>query len=188
MKKIICFLITLLFLSGCHELKEEAKSNLTIIGDSRMVGLCGYNFYKETNGTCIAKVGIGYNWLVTEAISEVNSLDFDKKEYIAVNLGVNDLYNINNYVTKYEELINTFWKDSKVILVSINPTKDVYNHLNKEIDEFNSKIKELNKYKNVIYCDTASILKNEGFLSNDGLHYEKETSKKIFNKILECME
>lgn len=186
MKKIV--LIFIILLTGCSKIETTKKSNLTIVGDSRMVGLCEYNFYKETNGTCIAKVGMGYNWLVNEAINMVNSVENDKKEYIAINLGVNDLYNVYNYINKYKELIENDWKNSKIILVTVNPTKDAYNHLNKEIDEFNLKLKSLSEYENVIYCDTASILKSDGFLSNDGLHYEKETSKTIFDKILKCME
>lgn len=191
--KIIIFLIVVLVLVGLflltqkkEEIKEE-KSELTIIGDSRMVGLCQYQFYKKTNGICIAEVGMGYDWFINTALKEVENISQDKKKYIAINLGVNDLYNANNYIKKYEDLTLNAWSDSKIILVSVNPTKYSYDYLNKEIDSFNLKLKELTKYDNIIYCDTASILKENDFVTNDGLHYEKETDEIIFDQIKKCI-
>jgi len=164
------------------------KSEVTIIGDSRMVGLCSYKWYKNDKGTCIAKVSMGYNWLVDTALPEVNKLNNDKKKNIVLNLGVNDLGNINKYLNKYKELINKSWKNYNIFLLSINPTKGKYDHLNTKINSFNSKIKALaSNYNNITYCDSASFLKSNGFGTSDGLHYNEATSKIIYSQINKCI-
>lgn len=185
---IILLVLILVVISLLNDISAETNSNMTIIGDSRMVGLCSYNWYKEDKGTCIAKTSMGYNWLVTTAIKEVEKLDDDKKVNIAVNLGVNDLYNVDNYIKEYRELAETLWKDSKIFIVSVNPTKGSYSKLNSKIDEFNQRLKEsLNNYNNIFYCDTSSYLKEHGFETSDGLHYDSKTSKIIYNQIKKCV-
>lgn len=163
-------------------------SNITIIGDSRMVGMCSYKWYKSDKGTCIAKVGIGYSWLVSDAIPEVTKINADKKKNIVVNLGVNDLGNIDNYIKKYKELANGDWKNSNIFLLSVNPTKGKYNNLNNDINNFNNKLKTVAKEKNnIIYCDSYNFLNNNGFGSSDGLHYNEDTSKIIYSQIKKCL-
>ena len=193
LKRGIIVILTIIIILGIIVFKSKSQkifetSNITIVGDSRMVGLCSYNWYKKEKGSCIAKTAIGYKWLVNVAIEEVSKLELNKKSNIVVNLGVNDLYNINNYIKKYKELVEGEWHDSRLIILSVNPTKGGYDKLNKEIDEFNYKISQLsNEYSNVSYCDTNSYLKGNGFNSRDGLHYDSETSKIIYDKIKECI-
>ena len=168
--------------------QDVNPSNITIVGDSRMVGLCSYKWYKNDNGSCIAKVGIGYSWLVDTAIPEVSKINGNKKKNIVVNLGVNDLGNADNYVKKYKELSNGNWKNSNIFLLSVNPTKGKYNDLNSSIDSINSKFKSLAKEKsNIIYCDSVNYLRNNGFGSSDGLHYNEDTSKIIYSQIKKCL-
>ena len=183
--------LILFLINNNEETKEEEKiihSNTTIIGDSRMVGLCSYSWYKAENGTCIAKEGIGYDWFISYAINDLAGVENAKKENIVVNLGVNDLYNINNYISKYKELANNEWKESKIFILSVNPTKGGYDHLNEEIDSFNKKLMEsFSEYDNIYYCDSNSYLKNNGFTTSDGLHYTNETSKLIYEEIKKCI-
>ena len=163
-------------------------SNITIVGDSRMVGLCSYKWYKKDNGTCIAKVGEGYKWLINTALSEVSKVSSAKKKNIVLNLGVNDLGNADNYVKKYKELAKGDWKNSNIFLLSVNPTKGKYDNLNDRINTINSKYKSLAKeVKNITYCDSVTYLKNNGFGSSDGLHYNEDTSKIIYSQIKKCI-
>ena len=142
--------------------QDVNPGNITIVGDSRMVGLCSYKWYKNDNGTCIAKVSMGYSWLVSTAIPEV--------------------------LKKYKELATGSWKNSNIFLLSINPTKGGYDNLNNDIDSFNSKLKSFAKsYDNVIYCDSVNYLRNNGFGSSDGLHYNEDTSKIIYSQIKKCI-
>ena len=171
--------------------KQEVNinpSNITIVGDSRMVGLCQNNWYKSEGGTCIAKISMGYKWLNETAVNEVNKLPFDNRKYIVSNLGVNDLYNVNNYISKYQNLAVNDWKDSTIFLVSVNPTTDKESYLNSKIDEFNANVyAAFLGYNNVAYCDTNSYLKQNGFQSFDGMHYKENTSKVIYSQIKKCI-
>ena len=161
-------------------------SNITIVGDSRMVGLCSYKWYKSDKGSCIAKVGEGYKWLINTALSEVSKVS--KKKNIVVNLGVNDLGNDDSYIKKYRELAKGSWKDSNIFLLSVNPTKGKYDNLNSGINTMNTKLKNLAKESNnLIYCDSNTYLKNNGFKSSDGLHYNEDTSKIIYSQIKKCI-
>lgn len=169
--------------------KKINPADIIIIGDSRMVGLCSYDWYKNEQGTCVAKSAMGYKWMVETAIPKVNEILKNKKEYyITSNLGVNDLYNVNKYIAKYKELATTTWKDHDIFIISVNPTKGNYDGRNSEINSFNSKVKsELSSYKNIIYCNTIDTLRNEGFGSNDGLHYNQTSSKRIYELIKQCI-
>ena len=163
-------------------------ANITIVGDSRMVGLCSYKWYKNDKGTCIAKVGEGYKWLTGTAIPEVSKVNATKRKNIVLNLGVNDLGNAEKYVSKYKELANGAWKDSNIFIVSVNPTKGKYNNLNSGIDTMNNKFKNFAKgTNNVTYCDTVTFLRNNGFGSSDGLHYNEDTNKIIYSQIKKCI-
>lgn len=163
-------------------------NNITIIGDSRMEDLCRYSFYKQENGTCIAKVSMGYRWLVDTAAPTVNALNSDQKKYIVTNLGVNDLYNIDRYIAKYQELARSSWMNSMLFIVSVNPTDGRDAGLNGEIDSFNNKLKtSFNGYNNVAYCDTSSYLKQHGFKTGDGTHYNRDTSAVIYEQIKQCI-
>ena len=160
--------------------QDVDPANITIVGDSRMVGLCSYKWYKNEKGTCIAKVSMGYKWLVDTAIPEVAKINATKKKNIVVNLGVNDLGYADKYVAKYKELAKGDWKGSNIFIVSVNPTKGKYNNLNSQIDTMNAKFKSLaNSVNNITYCDTVTFLRNNGFTSSDGLHYNENTSKII---------
>ena len=52
----------------------------------------------------------------------------------------------------------------------------------------NNKFKNFAKgYNNVTYCDTVTFLRNNGFGSSDGLHYNEDTSKIIYSQIKKCI-
>ena len=161
---------------------------ITIIGDSRMVGLCGYKWYKSEGGTCVSKGAMGYNWLRDTAIPEVNRLSASKKKNIVTNLGVNDLDNIDKYIAKYREMVTGDWKNYHVFILSVNPTSGSRAGRNTKIESFNSKLKSsLQNYSNVTYCDSYSYLKKHGFKSGDGVHYYESTSKDIYEFIKDCV-
>ena len=165
-----------------------SPKEITIIGDSRMVGLCGYKWYKNEGGTCIAKSGMGYSWLTSTAIPTVNTLASSKKKNIVLNLGVNDLGRIDRYIEKYKELFSSTWKNYHIFLLSVNPTSGKRADMNTRIISFNSKLKSsLSSYKNVTYCDSYNYLKTHGFQSGDGVHYRESTSKDIYEFIKKCV-
>ncbi len=161
---------------------------ITIIGDSRMVMLCSYKWYKNDGGTCVSKSAMGYNWLVETAIPTVNRLSNKQKKYIVTNMGVNDLGHISKYIDTYRKLANGDWKNYHIFLLSVNPTSGSMSSKNATIESFNNNLKKgLKSYKNVTYCDSYSYLKKNGFKSGDGLHYKEESSKVIYEQIKKCI-
>ena len=163
-------------------------SEITIVGDSRMEGLCSYSWYKSDGGTCVAKSSMGYSWLNSTAAPQVTSLSLNKRKYIATNLGVNDLGRIDSYIKKYQDLALGDWKDSMIFLISVNPTDGKDANLNSQINSFNDKLKwALAGYNNVTYCDVASYLNKNGFQTSDGTHYKQSTSKVIYEQIKKCI-
>ena len=171
--------------------KPEVKVNpkeVTIIGDSRMVGLCNYEWYKNEGGTCIRKGAMGYYWLRDTAIPEIDLLSQNKKKNIVTNLGVNDLDHTDLYIKKYKDMLNSTWKNSHLFILSVNPTEGTRFDRNDDIEEFNEKLKtSLANYKNVTYCDSYNYLKTNGFKTVDGIHYDEATSKVIYEQIKKCI-
>lgn len=141
------------------------------VGDSRTVGLdaCVSGISSK------AKVGAKVDYLQS-ILSDVTKT---RKKNVIFNFGVNDLGNINKYITVYKSLPKDFIKNNNVIIMSVNPTDgSKYGSWNTDIDKFNAKIKK-NLPSGVKYLDTNSTLKKEGFSTRDGVHYKEVTYKRI---------
>lgn len=141
------------------------------VGDSRTVGLdaCVSGISSK------AKVGAKVDYLQS-ILSDVTKT---RKKNVIFNFGVNDLGNINKYITVYKSFPKDFIKNNNVIIMSVNPTDgSKYGSWNTDIDKFNAKMKK-NLPSGVKYLDTNSTLKKEGFSTRDGVHYKEVTYKRI---------
>lgn len=163
--------------------KNKSNNHLgyIYIGDSRFVGMeytCKMSNNKKT--FVIAKVGEGYKWFSSKALKDVENIKRENKSItkweIIIGLGVNDLYNIDKYMDTYKEML----KKDKLVLVAINPIQYHKTITNKDIEKFNSEIKQI---KGVRYIDTYNYLIKNGYNTTDGLHYDSRTYEKIYNKI-----
>ncbi len=153
------------------------------IGDSRTVGMDDVIDIEneEENAFVVAKVGQGYSWFSSTALTQVEQIkkrntDIDAWQYI-INLGVNDLGSIDKYLEKYEKLAEE--DNIEIILVSVNPVKNYPTVSNDDIEAFNEKLEESGFY----YIDTYSVLEEEGFSTSDGLHYTSDTYELIYETI-----
>ncbi len=166
--------------------EDNCKTGYIFIGDSRFVGMndaCGIS--DTENRFVIAMIGEGYDFLVNTALQEAEDIvnensDITNWKYI-VCLGVNDLYNVNKYIDKYNELKSTV----DLVLVSVNPIEYHSSITNENIDEFNNKIKNI---EGIQYIDTNYTLCTEGFSTVDGIHYTSDTYKLIYNTINTYLE
>lgn len=158
------------------------------IGDSRTVGMSNalkYNGVYTENEFFVAKVGKGYNWFIDEALNKVadilnNNSNIDDWNII-INLGINDLHNVNKYINKYNEIINNEYSDYTLYFVSVNPVDEKLCSSidNNSIEEFNEKIKN---NVDCTYIDTFDIVKNS-MVTKDGLHYSNNTYINIYEYI-----
>ncbi len=167
-------------LSAIEGLSLAGDTGYIFVGDSRFVHMNDVCKISDVDNLfMVAKVGQGYSWFSNTAMQQVKriiSTGLFPKWKIVVCLGVNDLGGLSQYVKKYQELKD----DYDISLVSVNPVTSYGNLDNNQIDRFNSGIKELG----LPYIDTSRLLMVTGFTTTDGLHYNAETSEKIFKGIL----
>jgi hypothetical protein len=128
-------------------------------------------------------VGVGYRFL-SENYDKI--LEYaDKNSILVVGLGVNDYaMSCKNYIATMNELADTL--ECKVYYMLINPVEEEkelqygYSATNEMIDKYNALLVEgFNSKVGVI--DTNTYLKEDGFSTLDGLHYDDVTYKKIYN-------
>lgn len=157
-------------------------SSFVLVGDSRFVGQESSGF-KNSKTTYIASVGKGLTYMKSneEAMKKKDS----KNTAYVINMGVNDLYNANSYVEYINKLAKNYKGD--IYYLSVNPVEESkaanngYSIKNSDIEKFNSTLKS--GLKNVTYLDSYNYLKNNGFSTTDGIHYDKNTYQKIYNYI-----
>ena len=154
-------------------------NSVIFVGDSRTVGMKNI---MGTDDIWSCKGSMGLNWMRSTGIPNISS-EIKEGAALVILMGVNDLYQVNNYISYLNENV-TAWTNSgaKVYFVSVNPTEGSYSHMNDDIDSFNQTIRS-NLNSAISYIDCNSHLKSVGFSTTDGLHYTAETYREIYNYI-----
>lgn len=157
---------------------EEVENRLLYVGDSRIVGM--KSVLENNNIDYIAEVGKGYDWYKNVALATIEEkLQNNSNLIVVLSLGVNDLNNIDNYISAYKDLISKYSNNS-IYIMSVTPVDESkagasgYSVTNTAIEAFNKKLSE-NFSSN--YIDIYSNLTNIG--TTDGLHYDNDTYKRI---------
>ena len=157
---------------------DEISDKLIYVGDSRIVGM--KDTINDSSSKFISEVGVGYDWLKNTASSSIdNELKDNSNSIVILSLGVNDLQNIDDYISFYDELIKKY-SSNKFYILSVNPfdesktSSNGYSVTNKDINKFNDKLKS--KFASN-YIDTNNGIST--FDTDDGVHYNSETYKKI---------
>lgn len=163
------------------------------VGDSRTVGMQNAIAPKDT--LYIAKVGEGYDWLKeTGGVKLRYHLTANPDVKVVLGLGVNDLGNINQYISYYKKLIRDF-PTTEFYILSVNPVQaprlaSYYKVRNKDIEKFNKKLykafgsRYINTYNymtKVKYKDIWNT-KKKG-VTRDGLHYTSEVYEDLYRYI-----
>ena len=159
-----------------------SKATYLFVGDSRTVGM--KSAVGGTANLYIGKVSMGYNWLSKTADAKIRSyLKENPKLKVIFAFGVNDLGNINNYISYYKKLIKAY-PDTSFYFMSVNPIsswRQTSSLSNAKIKSFNKKLKAA--FPDT-YINTYSYLTKNGFSSSDGVHYKAATYKKIYNYVI----
>lgn len=182
MKKVLTILLSIIV--GV-QLAQNVQAGMPhvgyiYIGDSRFVGMEQQTkFTNDSNVWNVAKVGQGLRWLKKDAISQVDAIEKQNSQidiwYEIYGLGVNDLGNSTDYVRWYQDRAI----DHNVVVVSVNPVENYPTVSNKTIESFNTMMKT----NGLNFINTYSALYNLTGKTTDGLHYNKETYKKIYEMI-----
>lgn len=147
------------------------------IGDSRFSYMDGNTGFSQNPSVWNVSVpGMGYGWLVTEAVPYVEGIKANNpqitKWYEIYGLGVNDIANADNYAAFYANRALT----NRVILVSVNPVGYNCDRTNPAaVEAFNTKL----RCTMLPYIDCYNYLINTGFVSYDGTHYAPQTDVMI---------
>lgn len=175
-----------------------SKKDFTIlVGDSRMVGLCGSVTLKENTDCSVAKGSMGADWFKSTAVTSIkNILEKHPESYIVIYMGTNDLGAIDSATTTYadyEKKLADEYPKAKVVVVSVTPIIDdnvkYYRSIVTDANavKFNDTLKpKLNS--NILYCDIHDQIKNSECNASDGVHYDTNTYKRIYDAILGCLK
>ena len=129
---------------------------------------------------------MGLSWLQDTAIHTLKE-KVQENSIIIINLGINDLYKLNQYVEYYNKIPEMF-PNNMIVFMSVNPIDESqFPYIkNSKVEEFNNTLKD--SFTNIIYIDTYSYLMENGFESFDGVHYGPSTSKAIREFIVNNLE
>jgi hypothetical protein len=153
---------------GAEPLYEE----WVFVGDSRTNGMgdfCGPM-------TWLARDGCGKPFL-DENEDEIFSWE---GKNIVFNLGVNDLYRLNQYIDWYWNTPVEWREKNHVILMSVNPCNRGDAYLNPQIEWFNENLL-VNLPEGFTWCDSYSwLMYSQGYDTTDGTHYTGSSYQDIY--------
>ena len=182
--------------SGNNSRKHSSYDSTIFIGDSRTVIMCGYVDLAEGEDCEIALSGSEIIWFEETAIPALKAkLADNPKVNVVIMMGTNDVLmgdeRRSTYASLYNDLISQY-KDTNFVIVSVTQVDDGIiavsrkSLFNSDIREFNDAIKSGLNDKSV-YCDVYSDIDGKVVTASDGIHYEEETSKLIYDSIHKCL-
>lgn len=164
---------------------EEKVSSEKIIwvGDSRTVGMSSAKGGDTDKDIYIAKISEGYDFL-KNSVPDVTS-KISKGDNIVVNMGVNDIGNVDKYIELLNSLVENEWKDANVYYMSVNPVIDSTSRYvkNSQIESFNEKMKS-SLDESITWIDTYSSF-DSNWISSDGIHYTPDGYKELYDMVRE---
>ncbi|MBP5678897.1 MAG: SGNH/GDSL hydrolase family protein [Bacilli bacterium] len=174
---------------------NSSSSKVVFIGDSRTVQMYAYlkgswsganyssgGVHVVGEDVFVSEGGMGLNWMRSTGIPAAQPY-FQSGTAIVILMGVNDLGNIDQYISYVNANVSSWKKNgSSLYYVSVNPCDGKYSHLNSKINTFNEKAKN-GLSSEVGWIDTYGELSRVGFKTTDGLHYDKATYQTIYNYI-----
>lgn len=190
-------------LSGAKRLPGDKKILLT--GDSRTVCLYCSQVYDETEypkhvfynideatftgytneSIVVAKGGEGCSWM--RAVGVPNALShLDEADALVIWFGVNDLHVFADYINYVNGLAQQY--DIPIYYMTIGPCNGKWENKNSEVLAFNLALTQMLD-PSVTIIDAYSYIKegldNGLFATMDGLHYDYNTSRAIYDYMVE---
>ncbi len=158
---------------------KQKAANYVFIGDSRTVGMQSA-VGGDAADSWSAKVSMGYNWMVSEGIPNVESA-IGNGTAVFILLGINDLGNVNSYIS-YVDAKAAEWNErgAATYFCAVGPVGNT-TVTNAQIENFNSTVSS--NLVNAVYIDLYTDLMNNGFSTQDGLHYTNDTYVHIYQML-----
>lgn len=168
-----------------EKLERTEPFSVTFVGDSRTVGMQMTN----PDSKYVCECGKAYQWLISEEVTK--QIEENPSDIYVFNLGVNDFSN----PTLYADYINAFQEEHPeqyVYYMSVNPIDDEkagrYGYLarNAQVVAFNEKLQAL--LPAAMWIDTYEYLAEQGYETQDGIHYTKQTYERIYEYVFDEIE
>lgn len=165
-----------------HPIAQTAE-RMVFIGDSRTVDMMNA---VHDGSVWACKVSMGYQWMATVGVPAVDGY-IDAGTAVIILMGVNDPYNISNYIGyTNEKAAEWAARGATTYFVSVGPVDGDPYVTNAEIESFNAALQA--NLSGVYYIDIYSYLMANGFSTVDGTHYPDNVSIAIYNYIVEHLE
>ncbi len=165
-----------------HPIAQTAEK-MVFIGDSRTVDMMNA---VHDGSVWACKVSMGYQWMATVGVPAVDGY-IDAGTAVIILMGVNDPYNISNYIGyTNEKAAEWAARGATTYFVSVGPVDGDPYVTNAEIESFNAALQA--NLSGVYYIDIYSYLMANGFSTVDGTHYPDNVSIAIYNYIVEHLE
>ncbi len=186
--------------TNCPFTTHAKKPHMILVGDSRTCCMYDAMHGTDTNNLLAtdsrgdiwsAKVGAGYSWMVSTGVPQIEDR-INKNTAVVILLGINDelnSYNWNRYISYINSKANAWVKrGAAVYYSSITP---VGMHTGIDSDGYNSNKGDISRWNaamraglspNVTYLDTFNAIINN-YRTVDGLHYNNETSRRLYNYV-----
>ena len=165
--------------TSVSETSAKEMASILWVGDSRTAGMRNALATLGITDSCtfIAKDGEGFRWFKESALPELNAALSQNPDTIVVsNMGVNDLADLDAYISLYYELFDQY-PDTRFYILSVNPAdEDCTMVSNRDIETFNAGMYAEFPSR---YLECYNYLKQTGYETVDGLHYTEETYQKI---------
>lgn len=149
-----------------------------MVGDSRFVGM--HESVGDADCIWIGQVSAGLSWFTDTAVPEIDAAVADHS-VIIINMGVNDLGNVWGYLDVLNQKVPEWLaKGAVVYYMSVNPVENHEYITNDDIAEFNN-ILYNNMPPEVGWIETNTYLLENGYSTQDGVHFDAGTYQTIFN-------
>ena len=162
----------------------ENVAGVIFVGDSRFVQM--EKSVGQNPCTWIAESSKGYKWLNETAVERIDNC-VGSGSKIVINLGVNDLGNLQKYLTLVNDKAEEWTgKGATVYYSSVNPVSQNRNVTEEQVEYFNSQLQS-GLSENVHWIDSHSYLDSTGYQLVDGLHYNGETYRNLYAYYMSCL-
>ena len=166
---------TTTYIKTTTESTEPTYDNWLFVGDSRFVSWSMWEF----DGEYIAEVGQGLNMIYDNYDEIISYRDYN----VVFALGANQWWSGEEYVDLLNSFPDEFTENNKIIVMSVNPTDGSYDYLNENYDDFNSIVRDWIR-KDYQYVDSSTYMKENGFITSDGLHYTQTQDEIIYDFLM----
>lgn len=191
-----------------ESVRLSSGKKILLTGDSRTVCLYCSQIYDETEypkhvfynideaaftgytneSIVVAKGGEGCSWM--RAVGVPNALShLDEADALVIWFGVNDLHVFADYINYVNSLVGQY--DIPIYYMTIGPCDGKWESKNSDVLAFNEALTQLLD-PSVIIIDAYSYIKdgldNGLFATMDGLHYDYNTSKAIYDYMVDRVD